>query len=298
MDAHLLEKPDTLSTLLGRISVRGNVYARPIGCGDWLISPSGHAHASFHLVSRGSCWLHMASLSEPVKLDAGDVVFFPFDVPHQLSPGRDFPVGDSRLPDARLGEQTQLVCGLYRSQDRELERLLCGLPDVVVARAKSNKSSLASLIALLTEEAEATEPGTNLVLNALSDALLALLLREAIRQGHVAQGLLGGLNDPRLAPALSAMHACPGELWNVDTLAEKAALSRSAFAERFQRIMGASPAAYLAEVRMQEARALLRDNEVSVAQIAERLGYATEAAFRRAFRRVVGATPGDVRNQR
>lgn len=298
MDAHLLEKPDTLSTLLGRISVRGNVYARPIGCGDWLISPSGHAHASFHLVSRGSCWLHMAALAQPLQLNAGDVVFFPFDVPHQLSPGREMPVGESRLPDARLGEQTQLVCGLYRSQDRELERLLRGLPDVVVARAKSNEAGLASLIAVLTEEADATEPGTHQVLNSLSDALLALLLREAIIQGHVAQGFLGGLNDPRLAPALAALHAYPGEPWNVDTLAEKAGLSRSAFAERFQRVMGTSPAAYLAEVRMQEAHALLRDNEVSVAQIAERLGYATEAAFRRAFRRVVGATPGDVRHRR
>lgn len=298
MEAHPLEAPDTLSSLLGRISVRGNVYARPIGCGDWLISPSGHDHASFHLVSRGSCWLHMESLSEPVKLSAGDVVFFPFDVAHQLSPGPESPVGEPRLPDARLGEQTQLVCGFYHSRDRELERLLRGLPDVIVAPAKAHESGLARIIALLTEEAETSAPGTHLVLNALSDALLALLLREGIAQGQVQVGFLGGLNDPRLAPALAALHESPGEPWSVDALAEKAALSRSAFAERFQRVMGASPAAYLAEVRMQEARALLRDGEVSVAQIAERLGYATEAAFRRAFRRVVGATPGDVRRRR
>lgn len=298
MEVHLLEKPDTLSTLLGRISLRGSVYARPIGCGDWLISPSGHTHASFHLVSRGSCWLHMASLPEPLSLGAGDVVFFPFDVPHQLSPGREVPVGAPRLPADRLSEETQLVCGLYRSQDRELERLLRGLPDVVAVRAKAQDSSLARIIALLTEESETSGPGTHLVLNSLSDALLALLLREGIAQGQVAEGLLGGLNDPRLAAALTAMHAAPGDPWTVDTLAEKAALSRSSFADRFQRVMGASPAAYLAEVRMQEARALLRDNETSVAQIAERLGYATEAAFRRAFRRVVGTTPGDVRRRR
>lgn len=295
MQTHTMESPDALSTLLGRISLRANVYARPVGCGDWLISPSGHAHASFHLVSHGHCWLHMDSLNAPLQLAQGDVVFFPFDVPHQLSPGPEKPVGTPRLPEARLGEQTQLVCGLYRSEDRELERLLRGLPDVVLARTEGRGSRLARIIALLTEEAEDTAPGTHLVLNALSDALLGLLLREAITQGRIEEGLLGGLNDARLAPALAAIHAAPGEAWNVDALAAKASLSRSAFAERFQRVMGATPAAYLAEVRMQEARALLRDREISVAQIAERLGYATEAAFRRAFRRVVGATPGDVR---
>jgi len=298
MEAHLRETPDVLSTLLGRIRLRGNVYARPVACGDWLISPSGHAQASFHLVSHGSCWLHMDSLDAPLQLDAGDVMFFPFDVPHQLSSGPESPVGAPRLPEDGLGEQTQLVCGLYRSQDRELERLLRGLPEVVVARATRQDSGLARLIALLTEEAETTAPGTHLVLNALSDALLALLLREGIAQGKVEEGLLGGLNDARLAPALTALHAAPGEPWTVDTLADKASLSRSAFADRFQRVMGASPAAYVAEVRMQEARALLRDSDVSVAQIAEQLGYATEAAFRRAFRRVVGATPGDVRRRR
>lgn len=149
MESQLLESPDVLSTLLGRISLRGRVYARPVGCGDWLISPAGHGHASYHLVSKGTCWLHMDSLDEPVQLSAGDVVFFPGDVPHLLSPGPGKPAGGPRLPAGALGDQTQLVCGLYRSQDRELERILRGLPEVVIAHATDNISAMARIIALL-----------------------------------------------------------------------------------------------------------------------------------------------------
>lgn len=283
--------------LLGRIGLRGEVYARPVGCGDWLVNTSGHGRASFHLVSSGTCWLHMDPPAEPAQLLAGDVVFFPADSMHQLTPGPGQPSGQNRLPPPDSGEQTRLVCGLYRSRDRELERILRGLPKVVIARADGRGSAMARTITLMAEEAQTGEPGTQLVLNALSDALLALLLRESIAQGKVQDGLLGGMNDARLAPALAAMHAAPGQAWSVDALAVKAMLSRSAFAERFQRILGTSPASYLARLRMNEARALLQDNEISVAQIAERLGYATEAAFRRAFRRVVGSTPGDARRR-
>ena len=291
------EPLDPLSMLLGRIGLRGEVYARPVGCGDWLINTSGHGRASFHLVSSGTCWLHMDPSYEPVQLLAGDVVFFPADTMHQLTPGAGQPSGQHRLPGPGPGEQTQLVCGLYRSRDRELERILRGLPRVVIARADGRGLAMARTITSMAEEAQLAEPGTQLVLNALSDALLALLLRESMAQGKVQDGLLGGMNDARLSPALAAMHAAPGQDWSVDALAGKAMLSRSAFAERFQRILGTSPASYLAHLRMNEARTLLQDNEVSVAQIAERLGYATEAAFRRAFRRVTGTTPGDARRR-
>lgn len=292
------EAPDALSTLLGRIRVRGNVYARPVACGDWMVEPKGAGQASYHLLTAGSCWLHVPGRRDPLALAAGDVVFFPRDIPHRLSPAPTPPEGEPRLPERTGGAETHLVCGIYASEDQELQRLIRGLPDVILAKAEGKDTMLARTILLLMASASDTGPGAKMVMDALSDALLSLLLREAIATCHVEQGLLGGLGDPRLAPALSALHSDPGRAWSVESLAEVAALSRSAFAERFQRVMQTTPAAYLSEVRMQEARALLRDTDLSVAIIAERLGYATEAAFRRAYRRVVGRTPGTDRRGR
>lgn len=292
------DAPDALSRLLGRIRVRGNVYARPVGCGDWMIEPSGSGQASFHLLAAGSCWLHVDGRRAPLPLAEGDVVFFPHDTPHRLTPTSAVPEGEPRLPERSGGNETKLVCGVYASEDRELQRLVRGLPDVIHAKSESGESLLTRTILLLIAAANDTGPGSSTVMGALSDALLALLLREAIAASQVDAGFLAGLGDSRLAPALTALHSDPGSAWSVESLAELCALSRSAFAERFQRVMQSTPAAYLSEVRMQEARSLLRESDLPVAMIAERLGYATEAAFRRAFRRIVGKTPGDERRGR
>jgi len=297
MSDHLLPT-DLLSSLLARISLRGHVYARPTGCGEWQINPSGHARATYHLIISGTCWLHMRKGPTPIHLRAGDLVFFPDDAWHVMSAEPVLSGESTHLPAPDQGEQTQIVCGLYRANDRELERLLRGLPELVHIRACDGDTRIAQIVALLTEEADQGAPGGSLILDSLSDVLLALVLRHCVAQGLITHGLLAALSDSRLAAVLSAVHADPGADWNVSTLAARAALSRSTLAERFQKVLGASPGHYLAELRMQEASILLRNEEVSVAQIADRLGYATEAAFRRAFKRTTGLTPGEVRRPR
>jgi AraC family transcriptional regulator, activator of mtrCDE len=287
-------EPDLLSLLLRRISLRGRVYARPTVCGEWQLDPSGHARTTYHLVGRGQCWLHMREAA-PVALRSGDLVFFPEDAWHVLSASPQLQQRPPVAPDPGEGPYTQLICGLYQADDRDLQHLLRGLPPVVLVRSEEGGARLSHLLRLLGEESEQESPGTQVVLDALSDILLALVLRHCVAHGLIARGLLAGLRDPRLAEALFAMHSEPGRAWRLESLAERAALSRSTFAERFQRVLGSSPAHYLAELRMQEASARLRSSHASVAQIAEQLGYATEAAFRRAFRRITGRTPGDVR---
>lgn len=286
---------DLLSLLIGRVSLRGRVYARPTVCGEWQINPSGKARATYHLLGRGGGWLHMRGGQPPIALRSGDLVFFPDDAWHVLTSSPDLQGELSRMPPANGGPYTQLVCGLYQADDRELARLLQGLPDVVLIRADEGGSRLSHVVRLLSEESEQDSQGSGLILDALSDVLLTLILRHCVDRGMISRGLLAGLGEPRLASALLAMHQDPGHDWRLETLAQRCALSRSTFAERFQRVLGISPGHYLAELRMNEARALLRSESMSVAQIAERLGYATETAFRRAFRRITGRTPGDVK---
>lgn len=286
---------DLLSSLLARISLRGHVYSRPVGCGQWQVNPSGSARATYHLVAGGECWLHMHDQAEPIALRQGALVFFPRDSWHVLSASRTLTDDETRLPPLDGSAQTRLVCGLYRGDDQELERLLRGLPDVVIIRAGEADARIAQVIDLLASEHDADAPGSALLLDALSDVLLALIFRYCLEHGLISHGLLSALSEPRLAAVLAAIHADPGADWNLSTLAARAALSRSTFAERFRQSIGVSPGQYLVELRMQEASVLLRNELISVAQIAERMGYATEAAFRRAFRRTTGRTPGEVR---
>ncbi len=289
---------DLLSLILRRVSLRGHVYAQPTVCGLWQINPTGKARATYHLVAKGECWLHMRDLPEPLRLQQGDLMFFPSDAWHLLTASRERQGEDTVMPSLGSGPYTQLVCGMYSAADRELERLFGGLPVLVLIRADAGGSKLTHLVRLLSEEGEQEAPGTSVVLDGLSDALLALVLRYCIEQSMIASGLLAGLGDPRLADVMLAIHSRPGVAWSLEQMAQVSALSRSTFSERFHRTVGVSPGQYLAEVRMTEAMAMLKSGDGSVAQIAERLGYATEAAFRRAFRRVVGRTPGEARRER
>ncbi|MCK7593045.1 AraC family transcriptional regulator [Pseudomarimonas salicorniae] len=289
------EQDDALSAVLRRIGLRGHVYARPRICGDWQFSAAGRGQASYHLVSEGRCFLHMRHLDRPLPVSAGDLMFFPRDSWHALSAlPRLEADGELRLPDAD-GLATRLVCGLYHGDDTEFGRLLRGLPDLVLLSAVEGGAALEPVVRMLAEEDEGDRPARGVLLDALSEVLLALVLRRAMEAGQIADGLLGALGDPRIAPVLSAIHAEPGRSWSLDTLAQLAALSRSRLTERFRELLDCSPLQYIAELRMREAGVLLRESQLSVAQIAERLGYATETAFRRAYRRVTGRTPGDAR---
>jgi AraC-like DNA-binding protein len=135
------------------------------------------------------------------------------------------------------------------------------------------------------------------VLNRLAEVMFVLVLRHHMQRAPELKGFLAALKDERIARALAALHRAPGEDWRVDTLAREAGMSRTVFAERFAGLLGQTPMQYLASWRMHLADEMLRERRSSVAQIAERLGYQTETAFRRAFKRVRGIGPGDVRRR-
>jgi AraC-like DNA-binding protein len=173
------------------------------------------------------------------------------------------------------------------------------LPRTVVVRSEDQDTSaeLHALARLMLAEYEAAAPGRQAVLDRLAEAMFVLVLRHQMQRAPELKGFLAALKDEGVARALAALHRAPGKDWRVETLAREASMSRTVFAARFGGLLGQSPMQYLTAWRMHLADGMLRARRSSVAQIGEQLGYQTETAFRRAFRRVRGVGPGHVRRR-
>ncbi|GIE99908.1 AraC family transcriptional regulator [Paractinoplanes rishiriensis] len=259
-----------------------------------------------HHVARGHCELVQAD-GTVQPLTAGDLVIFPRGDAHLLrSPEAGTgPVVSSfdlamRTPGNRLraggpGTEAVVVCGafLVGEADHPAWR---GLPRTIHLPGVDGRPPdwLATLLEALAAEVFDGGPGSDLVMARLSDALIVRALRH---YGHTDDrpGWLSGLRDPYVAPALEAIHADPGRAWTVAGLASTAGLSRAAFAARFTRQVGEPVMRYVLTLRMQRAKALLRDGHTTVAAVAGRLGYRSDVAFAAAFKRETGSSPGAYR---
>ena len=288
---------DLLSDFLVQARVHASVFASPSVCGAWRINTTGMHRLGFHLVARGTCWLHMRGFAAPEPLRAGDLLLIPGEQWHVLSPEIRLDGDDMVLPEGGAGPRTDLICGSISFPDSTAEALLNSLPDLVLLRTGEGETDtrLETLARLMAAEARAQDGGRQVVLDRLADVLLVMVLRHVMQRGLVRSGLLAALGDPRLSRALAAMHAEPGAQWTLAGLAACGGMARTAFAQRFAAVMNDTPMNYLAGWRMQQADRLLRDRRLSVAQVAEQLGYSTEASFRRAFKRIRGVGPGEVR---
>ena len=287
---------DALSDILRRMRLRAEIYARPDYCGTWAVDTSGHRKVAFHLIERGSAWLHTED-AEPQQMVSGDLVLFPHDSPHALANSSTTPtVINEAPPDELKGPVTSLLCGFFEFQSKAAWPLLDGLPSMVMMdlRASSEHESAQTLLRLMVKELLAGAPGADAVVNELAYVLFIHVLRSQMDQDRTS-GLLRAIADPKIGRALNILHADIAAPLTVDSLANEVAMSRSAFAKRFRDLVGMTPMRYLTEWRMHEASELLQNTDQSMANIAEQVGYASEAAFRKAFKSVVGETPGRVR---
>jgi transcriptional regulator GlxA family with amidase domain len=198
------------------------------------------------------------------------------------------------------GAFTTLVCGDFDIERHAWNPLLESLPDVIVARHDdpANAQHLDAMLSLIVAEAGSDEPGGKAVVDKLAETLFVHVIRTHLRhQQAEAAGYLAALVDHHVGKALQAIHEEPGRKWTVEDLAHTAGQSRSAFAERFQRLAGITPLQYLTRWRMRRAHEWLTTGSDSVARIAERCGYDSEAAFAKVFKREIGVGPGAARRQ-
>ncbi|HZJ55195.1 MAG TPA: AraC family transcriptional regulator [Myxococcaceae bacterium] len=309
---------DVLSDVLRAVRLTGSVYfaveakapfaaeALPARQVAPTVMPGVEHVLEYHLITQGSCWGGIVG-GEPVRLQEGDFIVFPQGDPHVLSssPGMRGPTSlktyqrpaGAQLPftlreESGGGPDTQMVCGFLGLDARPFNPLLAALPRTMRVSTREGGGWLESLARLAVTESAGGRTGGETVLARASELMFVEVLRRYLGSLPPEQtGWLAGLRDPFVGRALALLHDRPAEPWTVESLAKEAALSRSALAERFTHLVGEAPMQYLTRWRMQLAATLLRTRNVSVFEAAMEVGYASEAAFSRAFKKVVGLPP-------
>lgn len=285
-----LDRDRVLETVLGAYRMRVEITADVRYCGTWYDQEPATRYGQFHLLTEGECWISSAVLDAPLQLRRGDLIVFPAGVRHLLSSSPD-----AHLPDDVERSDTAMLCGELEFISGTGNPIFSALPPCFVVRADESSAGFRQLAEMLTETSRDRRWGRQLVQNKLADSLFTMAVCEYVRRAEHPRGLLAALTDVRLSRALAAVHERPGEDWTIQSMAREAAMSRTAFAELFTATVGMPPIQYLAHWRATEARRLLKNRRFSVAAVAEMLGYRSEAAFRRFFKRVEGVGPGKVR---
>jgi AraC-like DNA-binding protein len=315
---------DALSDVLGAVRLTGAVFlelemharwsilaapARKIA--DVLMPEADHV-IPFHLVTEGRCYGRLVD-GNPVELSAGDLILFPAGDRHVLAAPtaaalRMEPVeltGESldkllkrgEVSEFRkkgAGEATRIVCGYLACDKRLAEPILLSLPRLLKVRLRDGGTAdwVRSSIRFSVAESASARPGSAAVLARLSEVLFAEAIRHYTDELPPEQsGWLAGLRDRHVGRALALLHEDPAHAWTVDELATKVGLSRSALGERFGALIGVPPMQYLARWRTSLAARLLRESHFSILRIATDVGYESEAAFNRAFKRELGLPP-------
>ncbi len=324
---------DILSDVLRSVRMRGALYFHVSGAHDWAaeapscreiaaaVMPGSEHVMEFHVVLSGSCWGAVVD-GPAVRLNAGDFILFPRGDPHVVSsaPGMRaspnaagyFERMPQRLPFAlHLGAHeassglvpegpgvTTLVCGFLGCDLRPFNPLIASLPRLLHVPNQSDQDWVVRCARQAAVEAAEPRPGSNAMLERLSEMTFIEAVRRylgSLPEG--SRGWLAGLQDRFVGRAIALMHDAPAEPWTVEELSGRIGLSRSALHERFSEMVGQAPMQYLASWRMQVGAALLRDTAATVASVALDVGYQSEAAFARAFKRLVGKPPALWRRQ-
>ena len=312
---------DPLSDVLKTVRLTGATFFDVVARGPWaaeqpaprtvlpkLLPGAGHL-ISYHVVTEGRCFGSIIG-GEPIPVEAGEVIVFTRGDAHVMAsdPGRRaelpnpeslYEAGAALQPFfATMGEEgpvtTKLVCGFLACDAWPFNPLFDNLPPIIKVGAGPGGESrwLSQFIHVATHETADRRAGGESVLARLSELMFIEVIRRHLADLPEAQiGWLAGLRDPFVSKALSLMHAKPAHNWTIDELAREVGLSRSVLAERFNELVGIPPIQYLAKWRMQIAAGLLSSGNNNMARIAEETGYGSEAAFSRAFKRMVGVAP-------
>lgn len=320
---------DTLSDLLRAVRLRGAVFYYVSNWAEWAaeappareiaaaVLPGAEHVMEFHMVARGSGWAALSG-EAPVRLECGDIVMFPHGDAHVLSsaPGlaplrigvewvfatrhqpKPMPVAfhsGVREPGASLPvaeADTVLVCGFLGCDLRPFNPLIAALPRLLHLPAARAGDWVARVIEQAAVESSERRPGAEAVLERLAEMMFVDTARRYLDNLPAdSTGWLAGLRDRHVGRALALLHEAPERAWSMDELARETGLSRSALHERFVQFLAQPPMHYLAQWRIQLAARLLRETNRTVATIAQEVGYESEAAFSRAFKRLVGVPP-------
>ena len=290
---------DLLSSMLTTLRLDASIFLHSSFCQDWVIDMNAMNTGSFHLISHGDCWLHRPNV-EPIALHKKDLVVLPHNAPHLVSPSPEPPGDDAprNTPSEQIiGPSVTLICGTVTFSQSYWNPLVEALPEYVIMRHDEyGDTTLGKAIEALINECERNESGSEVVIDRLADILFIEVLRGYVGRAQ-SRSFMKAMSDPRISKALASFHAEPGRDWNVQVLAEEANMSRSAFSERFQNLVGSAPIHYVTRWRMQYAHTQITETTEAIGDIAAGCGYHNEESFARAFRKEFGISPLAVRRR-
>ena len=304
----VLPPPDLLTRMLQGLRLEGIEYGRCELRGPWGVTFPPHEQAHFHLVTSGTSWLRTGS-GAWIRLDRGDAVLLPRGSFHVLASAPDAPSLEiEALPRVGVEDKVYLVrgpgageepshlmfCGRMRFNLDAGHPLLALMPEVIRAGDLASRDpTVPALLEAMEREIVQGRVGACGLLARMADVLVAAILRAWVECAcSDPTGWIAALQCPSLGKVLAAIHADPGRDWDVPALAALMGASRSRFAQAFKDKVGESPAKYVARLRMYQAREWIAQDGMRVSVAADRLGYESEASFSRAFKRVVGYSPG------
>ena len=321
---------DVLSEVLSAVRLTGSVFFDVTAVAPWVaeappsaqiadaVKPGAHHAIEYHVITRGSCWISIVGGApfEPVRLEEGDIAVVAHGEPHVVSsaPGMRADLDtspysrqrhDSDLPfKLRTGgdgaSEAHLMCGFFTCDVRPFNPLLNALPRFMrIGRGASAPTDalLEHFLRLASGESADKRAGAQSVLNKLSELLFIEAIRTYMDQlSSASTGWLSGLRDPLVGRVLALLHGEPARPWTLDEIAAAAGASRSALVDRFTQLTGYPPIQYLTRWRMQLAARRLGDKGVKVAAVAQEVGYESEAAFSRAFKKFSGQSPTEWRS--
>ncbi len=307
---------DALSYMLATVQLRTAIYATVWLRPPWGVRIPPARAAAFHAVIAGQCWFRLDNDEPPTALGPGDVVVLPHGDEHVFCDDLRSPVRTIDLSSMTLSEHiprpprdasandpaaTTVLCGHFWFEDETANPLVAMLPPLLRFRSAASgppRGWLEPMLQFVALETDHRTPGGDAVLARLSDVIVIQAIRAHLAELPLrGQGWLHALADQQLGAALALIHEHPEMTWTIERLASDVGLSRSSFALRFTEVVGEAPLQYITRWRMHHAQRLLRASNASLTEVAEHVGYATEPAFSRAFKRWSGVAPGEFRRK-
>ncbi|NVK22278.1 MAG: AraC family transcriptional regulator [Kangiellaceae bacterium] len=274
---------DIISKILQSLHFDANIYLHSEFCSPWGLQSDNPSVGTFHVIAYGHCTIQTEN-NLHISLNAGDLIFFPKNIKHKIE------------NTSEGGISTTLICGSYQFSDAH-SPLISALPDFIHIKANElgQLSWFESLIKQIVNEAESGTEGRSLILDKLAEILFVYIIRYYVLASKSNHGVLAGLADKQLSKALFVFHNDMGNPWSVETLAQHALMSRSAFSDKFAEVIQMTPMQYVTYWRMQCAYNQLTSTNTPIISIALDHGYKSEAAFSKVFKKQFAISPGKAR---
>jgi len=299
---------DALSDVLDSLKLKGVVYQKIRFTAPWGVAIAQDQYSQFWRLLKGTCYVSIPG-EEIIKMDEGDFILVPHGAAHRILGHPD----NASVPSAQYvkalqngqplfqgnDEETLLIGGHFEFTSPVLHPFIQSLPKVIKINSHQNEIRLwlEQSAAFMNEELSTGRAGSSVILGRLAEVIFILIIRAYIEEAEVGQGFLRAIKDPKISTSLNYMHAAPEKEWTLEQLAAAAGMSRSLYCREFKRLLGETPLVYLTNWRILKSQEFLLENKENISEIAEKVGYQSEAAFNRLFKSKVGETPASYRRR-